>query len=71
MQGTRDLERLAHEKESENCELKLEILRWRKRAAVLRLKQSSLAETVAHMQVRSGGGGGEGGDRPETEAVIA
>ncbi len=39
-----------HEKASENCELKLQIVKWRKRTAVLRLKLSSIEETVHQLQ---------------------
>ena len=49
-QSMQALERQLHDKEQEGCELKLEILRWRKQSAVLRLKQSSLEETVHGLQ---------------------
>lgn len=49
-QGTKGFQEAAYTSTSESCELKLQILKWRKRTAILRLRLSNLEETVGHIQ---------------------
>ena len=49
-QEAKGFQEAAYTAASESCELKLQILKWRKRTAILRLRLSNLEETVSHIQ---------------------